>query len=203
MLLVVFFVMMAIKVFLLLLSHLGFNSTGFLALKKFFAMSKIECMTIGGMGAYFLFTKKELIQQYVYKTWVLLVSLLFIPLLILFTPPAIQDGIHLVYSVVFLLIILNVSGNPNSFLKLENKVYVFLGNISYSIYMYHFMLIPAVFYVLKKLGIEPSNQILTQLLTYVSVTAVSILISWLSYKYFEGWFLKLKSRFTIIKSGSN
>jgi peptidoglycan/LPS O-acetylase OafA/YrhL len=109
----------------------------------------------------------------------------------------------LVYSVLFLFIIANVSGNPNSFLKLENKVFNFLGKISYSIYMYHFMLIPFVFYLFKKIGIEPSNQLIPQLIMYVSITGLSVLVSWLSFTYFEGWFLKLKTKYTIIKSGSH
>jgi peptidoglycan/LPS O-acetylase OafA/YrhL len=65
------------------------------------------------------------------------------------------------------------------------------------------MLIPAMFYLFKKLGIEPSNSLVPQLIMYVSITAVTVLVSWLSFTYFEGWFLKLKSKYTIIKSGSH
>ena len=203
MLIVVFCIMVGIKILLLVLIKNGFTGDGMMALKKFFAMSKIECMTIGGMGAYGLHTYKDKVTTFAYHPLVLPICLVLIPLLILFTPPIIQDGIHIVYSVVFLLIIMNVSGNPNSILKLENKAFNFLGKISYSIYMYHFMLIPLVFYVFKSIGIEPSNQLVPQLLIYLTVTALTILISWLSYTYFEGWFLKLKSKYTVIKSGAD
>jgi peptidoglycan/LPS O-acetylase OafA/YrhL len=202
-LIAVFFIMIGIKVLLLLLFKLGYGNHTLLVVKKFFAMSKIECMTMGGMGAYFLFNHQEKFKSMVYHPAILPLSLLGIPTLILFTPPFLQDGIHLVYSLLFLFIIANVSGNPNSFLKLENKVFNFLGKISYSIYMYHFMLIPAMFYLFKKLGIEPSNSLVPQLIMYVSITAVTVLVSWLSFTYFEGWFLKLKSKYTIIKSGSH
>lgn len=202
MLVVVFLVMVGIKVLILILFKLGYGNRTLEIFKKFMAMSKIECMTIGGMGAYLLFNYKEKFKSIVYHPLVLPISLIAIPILILFTPNSIQDGIHLVYSVIFLFIIANISGNPNSFLKLENKTYNFLGKISYSIYMYHFMLIPAMFYLFKKIGIFPSNEFVPQLLMYVSITAISILVSWLSFNYFEGWFLKLKSKYTIIKSGS-
>jgi peptidoglycan/LPS O-acetylase OafA/YrhL len=198
MLVVVFFVMIGIKVLILLLFKLGFGNPTLVILKKFFAMSKIECMTTGGMGAFFLFKNPEKFKSIVYHPAILPLSLIAIPFLILFTPAIVQDGIHLVYSVLFLLIIANVSGNPNSFLKLENRVYNFLGKISYSIYMYHFMLIPAMFYLFKKIGIEPSNEFMPQLLMYTVITGVSILVSWLSFTYFEGWFLRLKSKYTII-----
>jgi peptidoglycan/LPS O-acetylase OafA/YrhL len=55
---------------------------------------------------------------------------------------------------------------------------------------------------MKALGIMPSNELIPQLVIYASVTALTILVSWLSYAYFEGWFLKLKTKYTIIKSGS-
>lgn len=201
-LIAVFIVMIGIKVILLLLFKLGFGSKTLMIIKKFFAMSKIECMTIGGMGAYLLFKHQEKFKKIVYHPIVLPLSIIGIPVLILFTPAFLQDGIHLVYSFLFLFIIANVSGNPNSFLKLENKVYQFLGKISYSIYMYHFMLIPAVFFMFKKIGLTPSNEPLTQLIIYISVTGLTVLVSWLSFTYFEGWFLKLKSKYTIVKSGS-
>jgi len=54
----------------------------------------------------------------------------------------------------FVIIILNVSTNPNSFIKLENTVFNFLGKISYGIYMYHFMIIPVVLVLLKYVGID-------------------------------------------------
>jgi peptidoglycan/LPS O-acetylase OafA/YrhL len=44
---------------------------------------------------------------------------------------------------------------------------------------------------------------LPQLLMYTVITAVTIFVSWLSFTFFEGWFLKLKSKYTIIKSGSH
>lgn len=203
MLMLVFFVMIGIKVMILLMFKLGLGNPTLVIIKKFFAMSKIECMTTGGMGAFFLFKYPKKFKSIVYHPVILPLALIAIPFLILYTPAIVQDGVHLVYSVIFLLIIANVSGNPKSFLKLENRVYNFLGKISYSIYMYHFMLIPAMFYLFKQIGIEPSNEFLPQLLIYTVITAVSIFVSWLSFTFFEGWFLKLKSKYTIIKSGSH
>ena len=202
MLVIVFCIMIGLKVFVLILFKAGYGSPTLAIIKKFLAMTKIESMTIGGMGAYLLYNYKTQFKNLVYQPIVLPMCLLCIPILILFTPPAIQDGIHLVYSVIFLFIIANVSGNPDSIIKLENDVFNFLGKISYSMYMYHFMLIPLVIYLMKALGIMPSNELIPQLVIYASVTALTILVSWLSYAYFEGWFLKLKTKYTIIKSGS-
>ena len=51
----VFFVMIGIKVLILLMFKLGLGNPTLVIIKKFFAMSKIECMTTGGIGAFFLF----------------------------------------------------------------------------------------------------------------------------------------------------
>ena len=31
---------------------------------------------------------------------------------------------------------------------------------------------------------------------------ITIFVSWLSYRYLESWFLKIKHKFTVVKSGS-
>jgi len=43
----------------------------------------------------------------------------------------------LVLPLVFITIILNVSGNPRSWIKLENPILNYLGKISYGVYMFH------------------------------------------------------------------
>jgi peptidoglycan/LPS O-acetylase OafA/YrhL len=202
MLVAVFMVMMLLKLSVLIIIKMGHTGAAVLAFKKFVAMSKIECMTIGGMGAYMLFQKKQSLLKYLYHPLVLPLSIIAIPILINYTPAFLQDGIHLIYSLVFLSIIINISSNINSPIKLENKLFAFLGKISYSIYMYHFMIIPLCIYFIKTMGILPSNKMAPQLILYVLVTVLTIFISWLSFTYFEGWFLKIKKKYTVIKSGS-
>lgn len=171
-------------------------------LKPFLAMTKMESMAIGGIGAYYLFKGGEKIK-WVFNNIILFASLLIIVLLVYVTPDFLQDGMYLVYSVLFLIIILNVSSNPDSVIKLENKLFIMLGNISYGIYMYHLIVIAFVINMVSYLGIKINDSIGSQTIIYSSTILLTILISWLSYRYFEKWFLNLKHKFTIIKSGSN
>ena len=113
----------------------------------------------------------------------------------------IQDAIYMAYSVLFLIIIVNVSCNPNCILKLENKVFVVLGNISYGIYMYHMIVIAFVIGTLKMINFTVDNSFTSQILVYSSTILGTILVAWLSYTYLESFFLKLKRKFTVIKSG--
>lgn len=171
-----------------------------LILKNFVAMLKIESMAIGGIGAWMVFKKKYF--QKVLSNYVLLAAIAGVFILIYFTPDSVQDASFLVYSVLFLLIILNVSLNSNSFIKIENKAFVFLGNISYGLYMYHLMIIAAFIGFLRVVGFEVDNSISSQLVVYTGVISLTIIVSWLSYRYFEMWFLKIKHKFTVVKSGS-
>jgi peptidoglycan/LPS O-acetylase OafA/YrhL len=48
------------------------------------------------------------------------------------------------YAVFFGIIIFNTTCNPKTIFKLENKVLSYLGKISYGLYIYHSIIIPAV-----------------------------------------------------------
>lgn len=193
-------VLFIIKTAVLFLHKTNSNSLFYKNLKSIVAMLKIESMAIGGIGAWLVFKQKY--YQKLLSNAILLGALLIVVLLIYFTPNIIQDAIFLVYSVLFLIIILNVSLNKNCFFKLENKLFIFLGNLSYGIYMYHMIVIALLVGTLKHFGIIVNNSIFSQLIIYGISILATIFISWLSYTFFEKPFLKLKHKFTVIESGS-
>jgi len=189
------------KLLVLLLSITHYDFPFVIGLKNFIAMLKIECMAIGGIGAYILFYKKNMILKIVYNFWTHVLAWVSIPLLIYFTPEKLQNGNHIVYSIAFLVIILNVAGNKKSFVKLENKIMHSLGSISYGIYMYHLMLIPIILLFIKKLLTPLNSGLLFNAILYTAVISTTCLISFLSYNFFEKKFLLLKRKYTNIISG--
>ncbi|MBN8693911.1 MAG: acyltransferase [Bacteroidetes bacterium] len=168
--------------------------------KTFIATLKFESMAIGGIGAWCVYNKKYL--DLILNNTLMFASLFMILISVYFTPGFIQDGVFILQSVLFLIVIINVSSNPNTILKLENKMFVFLGNISYGIYMYHMIMIVAVMLLMEKLGIAVDNSLLSQFLIYSLSVGLTILVSWLSYRYFETYFIKLKKKVTVVSSGS-
>ncbi len=193
-------ILFIIKASVLFLYNTNSNSILYKSLKGIVAMLKIESMAIGGIGAWLVFKQKY--YQKLLSNAILLGALLIVMLLIYFTPNIIQDAIFLVYSILFLIIILNVSLNKNCFLKLENKLFIFLGNLSYGIYMYHMIVIALLVGTLQRFSIIVNNSIFSQITIYGLSILITILISWLSYTFFEKPFLKLKHKFTVIESGS-
>ncbi len=187
-----------LKIGILVLGFFVHDTTWYNPLKKFVAMSKFECMALGGIGAVMLFNNHPLIK-YILNKQLLSLSIILIPVLIFFTPPNIQDAIHLVYSFLFLVIIIQVAMGKG-LLNLENRVLNYLGKISYGIYMYHFMVIPFVLWVFKRYLISDSG-IIENIVIYCFTVSLTILISGLSYRFIEKPFIKMKSKYSPIKSG--
>jgi peptidoglycan/LPS O-acetylase OafA/YrhL len=181
---------------LILLSAPFVKIESLIVLKKFLAMSKLECMALGGLGAYFLFHKKEQLLHIIYKPLSQILSVIMIPILIYFIPTALEDILHLLFSISFLVIILNVAGNEKSLLKFENRVLQYLGRISYGFYMFHVMCIVFTIHTLDKY-IGLNNDITTpqHILLYGISFLLTVAVSSLSYHIFEMAFIRLKDKY--------
>jgi peptidoglycan/LPS O-acetylase OafA/YrhL len=79
---------------------------------------------------------------------------------------------------------------------LENKNMVYLGKISYGIYMFHMIVIQVIGFVyLKFISKMNLPEITSILFLNLSVIIGTIIISHFSYKYYETYFLNLKQKF--------
>lgn len=181
---------------ILLLATPYFKSESLVVLKKFLAMSKLECMALGGLGAYVLFNKKEEILRIAYNPISQIASVLIIPILIYFTPTAFEDILHLLFSISFLVIILNVASNEKSLLRFENRVLQYLGRISYGFYMFHVMCIVFTIHFLDKyVGLDNDINTPQHLLLYGISFLLTVAVSSLSYHIFEKAFIRLKDKY--------
>jgi peptidoglycan/LPS O-acetylase OafA/YrhL len=171
-----------------ILNHTGIKLfSGFTqnALTGFLSQFKINCMAIGGVFAILIY-KKSFIIDILFKKYVLLIVSLITSGLILFGIkfPYFHDDI---YSVLFAVIIINLACNDVYSTLLENKTTNYLGSISYGIYMLHGI---ALTIALKTAVYFQMNWVI-----YPITFLLTLLISHISYKYFESYFLKLKSKF--------
>jgi peptidoglycan/LPS O-acetylase OafA/YrhL len=158
-----------------------------------FSMFRISCMAIGGIGAWMLFYKKEKFLRVICRKEVQWLTILLTVVLFIFNPN-IRLVKHEFYSVLFCVLIINLASNRQPVLYLENKVFNFLGKISYGLYMYHPIAIGLCFGVLKKINGNVFDAPYSNLALYSIVLFTSIVIATASFYLFENIFLKLKDR---------
>lgn len=169
-----------------------------------------DSMAIGGLGAWWLFNLKKPIEEvFLFRSvWVqsILLSLLAI---FVFSIHEIQDnsiggvvywaftnpviGSFLVNGL-FLYLIVNVSINSKRIFSLKGKIWDWLGDISYGIYMYHMFFVFGIILLFKN-KLQTLSLLSGTLLYYSIVTVGVITTAYLSKNLFENQFLKLKGRF--------
>lgn len=169
------------------------NST----LELFIHVTRFHCMIIGALGAMLYFKNHQLFLKIVVNPFSQIVAWICLLLVAInrFHIASFLDN-ELISFITVVLIVGQVE--QKGLISLENKVFDFFGRISYGIYVIH----PLVIFLWSKFFFSPTK--LTWL-NYISVYALvfgsTILISHLSFKYFEYPFLKLKEKkFTVIKS---
>jgi len=164
------------------------------AYNELMGQSRYHVLLMGALAAMLYVDNNQMFIKIFSNKYVVLAAWIFIFL------PVIKGfrvlGQHEVMALSTIVIIVSQIRNQNKLINLENKVFDFLGKISYGIYMFH----PLVLFLLGKSGIwfahpQPWNYAIVVVL----VTAITILVSTLSYYYFEGWFLNLKKKYTVIE----
>jgi len=180
------------------------DSRFFNILRRFFAMSRLESMALGAAGAYLVFAGKQRILRVIYHPVTQVLSYLAIPLLIFFTPVIFWNVIHLAYSVVFLVIILNVACNPATILRLRHRIFDYLGKISYGLYMYHILCIVFTINMLDHFFEMPKDlPARHNLAVYSTSLVLTIAVSSLSYYLFEKPFIRAKRKQAVVLSGED
>jgi peptidoglycan/LPS O-acetylase OafA/YrhL len=168
----------------------------------------ISTMAIGGIMAWIKFNNKKALLNILYNPIVDAGTyILFIILVVLGVRFPIFH--HEIYAFLFAVMILNLSSNPRSIVNFENKLFNYLGKISYGIYMFHILSIYVVFRLVH-IWLEPLQSVISNpdhvglaisALVVLGSTSLVVLISTLTYHYLEEPLLSLKSKFSSIVSG--
>ena len=179
----------------------------FLFLVKLIKILQFEAMAIGALAAYFLFHYKSKIEDSLLFSKPIQFFIVMFILLKLFANQyfinnfVIFDYIfntkiisNVLLTISYAWFIVNVSVNKKSIIKLNNKIFKFLGEISYGIYMYHMLIVFGIILLFKEQFLKLGNFTSTAIF-YIILTLVVILVSYVSKVFFEDYFLKLKKKF--------
>ena len=200
------FSVILIKGILVCASHYFFQDVIFITVLR---QLQFESMAVGALGAVWVFHNHEKayasfflfnrFSQMVLFSFVF-IRLFFVDYLVEYSPffSAIHDtfAFHLCMNFLFLWLLLNVSMNVNSIIRLEGRVLNFLGEISYGIYMYHMIVIFSVVLFFRDF-LAGIDNISATFIFYFFVFSGTILVSYLSKRFFEDYFLNLKSKYRV------
>ncbi len=104
---------------------------------------------------------------------------------------------HTAVACVGLVTILNLVANPKPLFRLEHRMWKFLGGISFGIYIWHPLVESLNGMPVMRLSLPAAGKII---FLVVAVFAQTILVAYLSMRFLEGPFLKLKDRFSTQRS---
>ena len=186
--------------FICVFARFGFNLYG----KGFYYMylhtlSRMDVLAIGAIGAYMYFNKS---LRFTVPKYVRIALYILFVVVYASEPYNIYDGMFLAcfrkyfYVAVIAIGMSNFLLNPDSLISFKKKnVFHYLGKVSYGVYMYSNILIAI---IIEKI-IAPYNMVNMYLYFFLNI-ALTIIISIISYELFEKQFLKLKTRFEVVKT---
>lgn len=190
-LLAVILIILSIKLGLIYLKRIH-DSRTIVILNTFWDNFNIDCMALGGLAAFLLYSRHRILWLF-YNKSVQYLTYGAIILLILFGVkfPHIN---YTVYAALFAVLILNLAGNAECVINLETAGLNYLGKISYGLYMFHPLVI---FLTLKHIP----NILENRSAVYMVCIVGTIILAIVSYELFEKRILAIKTKYTRVISG--
>jgi len=171
-------------------------------INSFISTLRFHFMAIGAISAYAVdkfHLSKTFISNKIFRIIIPLFIFIYLNFKIQLINPFLTD---IIVAILYSILLINVSSVKNPWINLESKFISYLGTISYGIYMYHL----SVDYCLRVLNqtfhfdkLFYSTSFYFFIYTLILLT-ITIIISHLSYKYFESYFIKKKNKLTVSPS---
>jgi len=159
-------------------------------LLELLSISKFGSISMGVIAAW-LIHHDHSILRFLYLNWVQILSWMVLAGTILFNYKI--PYIHFeVTAFFYAIIVVNVTTNTRNIFMPENRFFDTTGKISYGLYMYHWPLIPIIAGAFRQIGIWDFSVKYHQLPLLICSYTFAFGLAWLSYKYFESVFLKMR-----------
>lgn len=186
--------MIIVLVVVKLTLHLFFPNS---LLELIIHVTRFHCMMIGALGAFLLKNDNSLFLKMINNMFTQSICWIIMILLAINRFHFISVIDNEIISIVALCIIVGQIKIHKRVINLENIIFDFFGKVSYGIYVIHPILIFLFSKLLNGIGM---NIYLKYCIVYFTIISTTIFISYISFQYFEKYFLKLKKNFVVVKS---
>ena len=156
---------------------------------KIMTRISLNSMATGAIFACILFQKNN-ITKILYSISLQLINIILIIFLLFFKILPFLAFVDQIYAFLFGILIINLAGNKKTIINLENKWLNYLGKISFGIYVFHLIMIDLTYYLATFIDYKINNH----LLLIFSLT-LTIILSSISYTFFEKPFIVLKNKY--------
>jgi peptidoglycan/LPS O-acetylase OafA/YrhL len=166
---------------------------------EFWKSIPIDCMAIGGIFALIAYENKPMVNklQFFLFTKIVQWTVLLLTIYLMAIGFKFRHFHYEFYAVLFGILIVNFACNKDRIFSMENALFNYLGKISYGLYMFHPIAIVLSIKLIQILGFQ------TNYILYPLVFILIIILSTLSYEFFEKIFIKKKIKYSDIISGDN
>jgi peptidoglycan/LPS O-acetylase OafA/YrhL len=174
------------------------NPFGLREMQGFFLQLKFHFMAAGAICAWMLYNRPVQllgfpIFRYRLVQWLL--ALLLLEYLLIGTPRhwMIEESMQVV---LYSWLIVEVAANPRRLVRIKARATEWLGEISYGIYMYHMVAVYAMSWYFKSTSWWQGNLVPYIASYYAMAVGLTILLAYVSHRFFERPILQLKPRFS-------
>lgn len=148
------------------------------------------CFFIGGIAIYLFLYRLDIVQKYVTKRLTIVCMVVMFGLM--FSGFEFPFFLSEIFCTCFAIFMLYLIKDGKKYRILEHPFIVYLGKITYSVYLFHFISIILVMYVLERLHIPQKSLLAFNILQYVFTWIVSFGFAALIYEKFEKKILSLR-----------
>lgn len=169
---------------------------------RFFAVTRFDCMMIGAIGAILYYRKNRAFCGLFFSKTVSIIAWALL-LTSEFYGDYIPAPIRIQYvAVLSLCVIMSQLSEKPFLINLENRIFDFIGKISYGLYVIHPILIFVFSRLYSRLNVT-WPELEQRIFIYVFITLITIAIAYVSYRFYEKPFLNFKLRFTVVQSSNS
>lgn len=148
------------------------------------------CFFIGAIAIYAFLHRKDLVDKYITKKLTIVCTIVMFGLMFSgFEFPYLLNEIFCTCFAIFMLYLIK---DGKRYMIFEHPFIVYLGKITYSVYLFHFIAIIIVMYVLERLHVPQTSMVLFNILQYIFTWLLSFGIASLVFEKFEKKILALR-----------